>query len=398
MRRKPSTVISFLQNYPISNNYKYYDLHISTVREVGVVNVSFMKLAVLVCVVAMMSLAFYPETLAEPVLPDTPRADDSSAIKLHFKGQGFTTAPPRAGNSTEEKASASGKNIGGRKMGTMIGEWIFTARGDFQTQGAFTAALWASSDKGAKGGSFRLNVNLNGNNRLSFYSEKKEVSTPVKFSISETATLAVTAGTAVGIGLVWISDPNHFVGPSSGGDFLYGSSEHDSYITITLAGAPIVVNISKPEMEKDSIKLVANVTEALGMDPTTFFYKLIIVGPATVLPEHMGVPSISSSDNGTSVTWLWAARKSKAISGEYAITVSVSYDGNISFQNSSKVTITFQQAQTTDAFKNLASAGGGLLLPIIIIGIAAGVGGGGYVLFRAKKKKARLASELAEMA
>jgi hypothetical protein len=346
-----------------------------------------------------MSLAFYPTYFAEPVKPDPPRADEGGAIKLHFKGQGFTTAPPKAGNSTEEKATANGKNFGGRKMGTMIGEWTFITKKDIQIQGSFLCDLWASSDKGAKGASFRVNVNTNGNNRLSFYSDQKEVSTPVKFSISGSATLAIAAGTEVGIGLVWISDPNHFVGPSSGGNFLYGSSEHDSFVSITLASSPMVVCISKPEMEKDNVKMVINVTESLGMDPATFIYKLLIVGPATVLPEHLQGPTIAASENGTSVTWLWAARKSKALSGDYTVTATVSYDGNLTYQNSTKFIISFSQAQTVDAFKNLTSAGGGLLLPMIIIVIAAGAGGGSYAVIRSrKKKKARLARELAEMA
>jgi len=356
------------------------------------------RLTVLACVAAFISLAlFIPPAAADDDGPDPPLADESAAVKLHFKGQGFTTVPPKAGNSTEEEASAPGRNFGARRMGTMIGEWTFTARADFQIQGAFGAGLWASSDKGAKGVTFRLNVNLNGNNKLSFFSEQKDVSTPVKFSISDTATLSVPAGAQVGIGLVWISDPNHFVGPSSGGDFLYSSSEHDSFITVTLAAAPIAINLTKPVVEKDAVRITATLNESLGMDPTTFVYRLAIVGPATPKPDDIAPPIITSGDNGTTVSWLWSWKKSRASSGMYTLTASASYDGNLTYSIGMQVQIVFTQTTTTiDVLKSI-TGGNPIVLPIIIIVVAVAGGGGGFAAYRwSKKKKARAHLELSD--
>ncbi|MEM4728451.1 MAG: hypothetical protein QXH42_01635 [Thermoplasmata archaeon] len=323
-----------------------------------------------------------------------PAQDEGLQVTLHFKGQGFTTVPPSPGNTTEEYASAPGRLFGARRYGTEIGTWSFVSRQDFVIQGSFKAELWARSSEGAKNAGFRLNIFIGDQLVDYFFTSRQDVSSPVKFTITDSTTLSIPGGRTVGVGLVWLSDPNYFIGPSSGGDFLYGSADHDSFIVLTLSAPPLSVSLLEPEKEKSSIRLVASVNESLGMDTATLFYRLTVTGPASVSPDHISPPTISSSDNGTTVSWVWDIKKSKAQSGDYIFTVGASYDGQNYYTNSSRFTLRFEKEVAQGFFTN-PTAGNNLFITASFVVIVAGVAiAGGFIALRRRKRR-RLAKEIA---
>ena len=349
-------------------------------------------LAVLVFSVLMVGLTFYPQGAAERT--EQPKAGDGTAVILHFKGEGFTSAAPAPGNATEETKDCPGRSYGGRRSGSIIGEWAFTPTRDFQMQGSFKAELWAKSDSGAKNAGFRLNLYEGSNLYNGYFSERLDITTPHKFIISDTATLTCRAGVQVVVGLVWLSDPNYVVGPSSGGKFLYGGKDHDSTISITLADVPVAMNITSVEKERDAIKISSKVNESLGMPIDALTYSLMIQGPAAVAPGSISNPSVTGGENGTSVSWLWNFKNSKAQSGTYTLTMTVAYSNETSFTNASQVQITFEVAPVTDVIKNLTTGSNLFILIGVIALVAIAVAAVSFIMLRRRRlKKARLKSE-----
>ncbi|MGQ9582213.1 MAG: hypothetical protein ACUVV6_01705 [Thermoplasmatota archaeon] len=319
-----------------------------------------------------------------------PSQGEENQVTLYFKGQSFTTAQPSPGNATEESASANGRPFLARFYGTVIGEWSFICRQDIQIQGSFQATLWARSAEGAKNAGFRLNFYIGDNLMEDLYTNRQDVSGPTKFTISDSLTAAVPAGRTVKVGLVWLSDPNYIVGPSSGGEFIYGSADHDSSIVLTLASPPISLNISAPERERSSAKLVVTVNESLGMDPATLTYRIAISGPANVLPEHISAPVVFAGDNSTTVTWVWDLKKSRAQTGEYTFTASASYDGVTFYSNSSQYALKFETEPDQGFFSNPTS-GGNLLVTAAIIALVAVVVASSVFLVIRRRRKRRIA-------
>jgi hypothetical protein len=350
-------------------------------------------LSALVVSGVLLSVVFYPQGLAEP--PSPPAVGEPTGITMHFKGDKLTTVDPAAGNSTEEKASAQGRPWGARFSGTMIGEWSFLPRGDFKIQGAFKAELWGQSTQGARNAGFRMNFYVGSSLVRDMYSDRADVSSPHKFSISDSVTANVHAGVTVRVGLVWLSDPNFFIGPSSGGDFLYGSRDHDSRFAMTLSAVPVTMNVTGYEREgAGAVKINCRINESLGMDPNDLGYELMMTGPATILPEHIHRPIVAAGENGTMVSWRWNAKQSKAVSGTYTLTISVAYCNDTKITNATQLDISIPVEAKVDALKALTT-GNNLIFLVVIILVAAAAGGGGGMVYlrRRKRRRARLRAE-----
>ena len=351
--------------------------------------------AALVLAGVLLGVVFYPQSLAEPPEPrdPSPPAADTFTVTMHFKGEKLTTAEPSAGNATEEKATAAGRPWGARMYGTVVGEWAFLPRGDFEIQGAFKAEIWGQSTTGAKNAGFRLNFYV-GNTMWDMYTDRADVSSPHKFTVSSSVTANVHAGVTVRVGLVWLSDPNYFIGPSSGGDFLYGSMDHDSKISMTLSKAPVTMNVTGYERESGSVNIHARINESLGMDPTELGYELMIsAGPANVLPEHISLLPVVGGENGTMVTWRWNSKLSNAKSGLYTMSMTVIYSNDTKITNGTTLEIKFPVEQKADALAQLGQGNNPLIIGVLVI-IAVIAAIVSIVAWRRRKRKrARLRAE-----
>jgi hypothetical protein len=348
-------------------------------------------LAVLALVVMMLGLVFYPQGAAQGT--DGP-AEDATTIKMHFKGaDGLTTISPAAGNSTEETKNCNGKSWGSRRSGTIVGEWAFLPTGNLVVGGSFKADLWAKSDSGAKNAGFRININDGGNGVSNYFSDRMDLASPHKFTISGSLSHTFRAGNTFSAQLIWFSDPNYGVGPSSGGVFIYGSKDHDSLMEITLAAPPVTMNVTGVDREGSSFKVNAKVNESLGMPPDSITYGLAIQGPAVVTADHLSKPTVSSGDNGTSVSWLWNFRKSKAQTGMYTFTVTVAYSNESTFSNATQMIVKIDAQTTTPP--GLLSGGNStfsIILVVVVVVVACLVVA--FIFIRKRRvKKARLVVE-----
>lgn len=294
------------------------------------------------------------------------RASEGGVVTLHFKGSTLTPIPPTGGNASES-AQASGRAFGARWMGTSIGDWTLQMAGDLQIQGQFKAELWAKSDTGARNAGFRINIMINGNLEDSFFTDRKDVGpTPIKFTVSESLTLTVKGGDQFTVNLVWFSDPNRVVGPSGGGEFLYGCTATDSFVAFEVNNPPLIVNITDPEITNNDLTIKARIMDAIGADPGRIMYTLLIQGPTTPTPEHIEGPNIgSAAENGTEISWTWHWRKDKSKSGEYTVTITASYDGNATYSNSTRMELKFPEISGAEG----GFLGGGAGQSSIFIGI-----------------------------
>jgi len=366
-----------------------YDVHACMNRRgPRVVQMRIRGFAVLALTVLMLGLVFYPQGAAQKT--PAPDADEATAIKMHFKSEGLTTVDPAAGNSTEETKPCPGRNWGGRIYGTIIGEWGFVPAGPVKVAGSLKAELWAKSDAGAKNAGFRLNINSGGNS-WAFFSDRTTLSTPHKYTIADSMSGTLAAGSTVSAQLVWLSDPNYGAGPSGGGTFMYGSKDHDSMVQFTLSASPVSMNVTSVDKEGGNLKVNARVNESLGMPVDSLTYTLTIQGPATVAADHIAKPIVSAGDNGTSVSWLWSYKRSRAQSGLYTFTVIVAYCNDTSFSNATQVMI---RIDTQSQGSSPLALGGGSALPltivvIVIVAVICGVVGF-FVWRKLRLKKARL--------
>ncbi len=366
-------------------------MYACTVRKEAV-RVRMKTLSVLVLSCILLSMVFYPRSLAEP--PGPPAAGEPLAMTMHFKGDKLTTADPAAGNSTEEKASAAGRPYGARRTGTVIGEWAFLPKGDFQIQGSFKAELWGQSSQGAKNAGFRLNFYVGSTLVKGVFSDRADVSSPHKFMISDSVTATARAGQTVKCGLVWLSDPNYIVGPSSGGDFLYGSKDHDSKITMTLAGVPVTMNVTGYEHEKDAVKINCRVNESLGMDPNDLAYKLsVTAGPAQVQPGHIGKAFVAGGENGTIVSWIWDTKASHAQSGLYTMIITVAYSNDTMISNATQLEVKFPVEVKVTGLAAITSGTNLYIIVALVIAIIVS-GSLGFTMWRRRRRRrARLRAE-----
>ena len=281
-------------------------------------------------------------------------------VRLFFRGKALSPTTP-AGNGTEEKVACQGLLWGSKIKGSIIGQWSITVGGDTTVSGPIAISLWARSQAGAKQAGFRINLYRSGGNTQSFYTNRQDIAAnPVKFTASGTYSQQFNTGDTFDAQLVWLSNPQHGVGPSGGGDFIYGSGQFDSSLKVGFLEHPIAVtNISTPLVSAASIDIKAEFRDILSGDPATFKYGIVITGATTATPININAPEASSQGNMSSVTWTWNNKLDSAKSGVYTITVGISYDGNSTSSNSTQLTL---------KIPNKGGGGGGSILPNIGLG------------------------------
>jgi|GEM_PF-1496249 len=289
------------------------------------------------------------------------KADAKGAdVRLFFRGKAVTPTIP-TGNQSEEKVTCPGLAWGAKFKGSIIGKWSVTIGGDTTISGAIAVSLWARSTAGAKQAGFRINLYRSGGNTQSLYTNRQDIAAnPVKFTASGTYSQQFNTGDTFDVQLVWLSNPQHGVGPSGSGDFLYGNGQFDSNVKVSFNEHPIAItNITVPLVSAASLDVKAEFHDILGGDPSTMTYGISITGTTTAVPDHIDAPKASAQGNASAVTWTWDHKLDSAKSGIYTITVGVSYDGNSTSTNTTQLTI---------KIPTKGGGGGGSILPSLGMG------------------------------
>jgi len=362
-----------------------------------------MKLLSVVIAALFLTMSIWTPIAAAKSLPpkDSPaangqvRADTKGAeVRNFFRGSVLTPSRP-SGNSSAETKSCAGKAYGARMFGVTCGTWKMTVNGDTTVSGPASVTLWARSPAGAKNAGFRINMMRSGGNTQSLFTNRQTLGAePVKLTATGTYNQQFSHGDTFDVQLVWLSDPQHVVGPAGSGEFLFGNSAYDSNVKVAFQENPIAITcITAPLVSATTTTIKAEFKDILGADPATMDYDVSVSGATTATPANLGEASPSGgSGNTSSVSWEWKSKLDNAKSGQYTITVGISYDGNATSTNSTAITITFPT-------KSGGGGGGGLLnlkggnfpymLTIVIILIVVIVAIVAVVLKGKKKTKKR---------
>jgi hypothetical protein len=281
-------------------------------------------------------------------------------VRLFFRGKGLTPTVP-SGNQSEEKVACPGLAWGAKFKGSIIGKWSVTIGGDTTVSGSVSVSIWARSQGGAKSAGFRINMYRSGGNTQSLYTNRQDISAnPVKFTATGSYSQQFNTGDTFDVQLVWLSNPQHGVGPSGAGEFLSGNGQFDSSVKVSFNEHPIAVtNITIPTVSAESMDIKAEFRDILNGDPTTYFYGIAITGATTATPDHIDAAKASSQGNMSAVSWTWHHKMDSAKTGVYTISIGISYDGNSTSTNSTQLTIKIPVK---------GGGGGGSILPSLGIG------------------------------
>jgi hypothetical protein len=315
-------------------------------KTMKVLSVMIAALCILISIWSPIAAARSLPPKDSPADDDQVRAESKGAeVRTFFRGSVLTPSKP-TGNSSAETKACAGKAYGARMFGVPCGTWKMTVNGDTIVSGPASVTIWARSQAGAKNAGFRVNMMRNGdtgNSQALFTNRQTLGAEPVKLSATGTFNMQFTSGDTFDVQLVWLSDPQHVFGPAGSGEFLYGNAQYDSNVKIAFQSHPIsITNITAPVIALAATTIKAEFRDILGADPSTMVYSLSVSGATTATPANLGAPSPSGgTGNTSSVTWTWNAKLDNAKSGQYTITVAISYDGNATTTNSTALTITF---------------------------------------------------------
>ncbi len=281
-------------------------------------------------------------------------------VRLFFRGKALSPTTP-TGNGSEEKVNCPGLLWGSKIKGSPIGQWSITVGGDTTVSGPISISIWARSTAGAKQAGFRINLYRSGGNMQAFYTNRQDLAaTPVKYTASGSYSQQFNTGDTFDAQLVWLSNPQHGIGPSGAGEFLFGNGQFDSNLKVGFQTHPIAItNITVPMVSKESMDIKAEFRDILNGDPSTYTYGIVITGATTATPAHIDAPKASAQGNSSAVAWTWHHKMDGAKSGIYTITVGISYDGNSTSSNSTQLTVKIPAS---------GGGGGGSVLPNLGIG------------------------------
>jgi len=335
-----------------------------------------------------------PATIASPSVPAgqtfSPRdAGEGISLRLYFTGKTMGPEAPST-NGSGESTPAPGRVWGCNVFGTPIGTWSRILAGPVEIAGDLEVNLYAQSQSGAKDVGFRINMMKNGGETRDYYTNRQDVGpTPVLLTATGTYTQSFAAGDSLDIELVWISAPTYLIGPCGGGEFVYGSREVDSEVSLTFAAHPITIaNITVPEdkLTRQKLTVKTDFTDALGAVPEKLAYAIAISGATAASPALLKGPVTSVAGNVTTVSWEWDHAADKAKSGSYTIAVTIGYDANHSVTNATTLPLRFDRVKVPPTNP---IPGGDLGLIAIIGGVAAaGICIAAVVLIRRRQASA----------
>jgi hypothetical protein len=247
--------------------------------------------------------------------------------------------------------------------------------------GSFSCTLWVESMDSAKNAWFEVEVYRDSTLLAEFNSTRQDLSpTPTKIVISDMLNAELRAGESLDVQVYYYADliivPNKILPQAARASLLYGGGQYTSGISIITT--PLTIEILEPEIEPnvDYISFRATVKEAFDSDPGRMHPVL------TVTPPPKGEFKTYSNATGTktaegvlfNVDWEYVEDKAK--DGKYTVTLELSYDGNLTFSNTTSFELDVPEKAVTDISQTP-------IKPFIIIGVFVLVG---VLVFFAYKK------------
>jgi len=310
-----------------------------------------------------------PQSLAEGHRSDG--APERVPVNLNFDaGAMGDLVPSSVAKDPVEQVQALGNPI----TPYLVGRWTTNqVKFPLSVYGPFSCTLWAESQKGAKNAYFVVEITKGGAQVATINTSRQAIGTnPTRFELADTLNIELDTGETLTVTVNFYADLNVVAGtifPQPAQiTFLYGGAQYASKISITTL--PIVIEIPRPEFDGSSevISFSATVKEAFDTDPAKMNYSLTITPPVDCNMKTLSEVDTHETDEGTIFSVDWDYLKDKGKDGDYKITMAVSYDGNFSFTNSSKIYIEVPHKSVTNLNETpkqpliIGSAGIGVLL------------------------------------
>ena len=264
----------------------------------------------------------------------------------------------------------------------VVGRWATAdLKVPLSIYGAFSCTLWAESMDSAKNAWFEVEVYRDSTLLAEFNSTRQDLSTtPTKIVISDMLNVELRSGESLDVQVYYYADlmivPGKILPQAARASFLYGGGEYTSGIAIITT--PLTIEVIEPEVEPnvDYISFRASVKEAFDSDPGRMHPVL------TVTPPPKGEFKTYSNATGTKTAEGilfnvdWEYTEDKAQDGKYTVTLELSYDGNLTFSNTTSFELDVPEKAVTDISQTP-------IKPFIIVGVVVLVG---VLFFFAYKK------------
>ncbi len=332
----------------------------------------------LACLVVALNLAFLTLICAptmggsvEPVKNITP--DNNSTINMNIMLQVNESKPqpinlflygsvqgtevegrlsPMSPRNTTENFASPAWNFGGR-MGTawLIGIWSTNAlRSSMSISGDVSIKIWARGS--GQEVFFGMNFLLNGNDLgQDLWTDKSSVSGDTEFRASGTLNVDMNENDVLSVRIYGGTSAS----PNNNWEMVWGNPHYDTNIRINCA--PVILEVTPPIVTNDFVTFLAAAKEAFGIPLSAMSSTILVTNHGEI--ESLEGPNFSEGENGTIILWIWNFKADNARSGEYTITVILSYDGENEFLASG---IYFLELPEENE-----EGGLGWLIPVIII-------------------------------
>jgi len=219
--------------------------------------------------------------------------------------------------------------------------------------GAFSCTLWIESLDSAKNAWFKVNIYRDSTLLAEFNSTRQDLTpTPTKIVISDVLNVEIRSGESLDVQLYFYADliivPGKILPQAARVSFLYGGGEYTSGISIVTLPMTIVVIEPEVEISVDYISFRATVKEAFDSDPSRMNPTMTITPPEKGEFKTYSNATGTKTADGILFNVDWEFTKDKAKDGKYTVTLELSYDGNVTFSNTTSFELDVPEKTVTD--------------------------------------------------
>jgi hypothetical protein len=289
-------------------------------------------------------------------------------------GELRTDYPQNGSGNSAPPARYGGVNTP-RHWAWKIGEWYTVPFIRSMTvEVLVSGSLWATGN--AQDVCFYINIHHNGEEIQQIDTDSKNVAGECEFPFSGSLDerLEVTPGDTLAI---WI-----YGGCQMGSDYelSWGKTQHASQITFTCN--PMLLSINEPLISQEEVVFSATILDAF---LSNSLFGRITVTSSTTVTTLIG-PRFIHSANGTVISWAWDFKTDKGKSGDYTISISVSYTENeeSEFNTMGKYIIEFPR---TEKEESGILSGFEVLFPVIVIVVIIGISVVAYKIIKNKREE-----------
>ncbi len=304
-------------------------------------------------------------------------ATEPQSVTIFLRGSGdgqLTPEPPQ--NATENSARPPYYGGGRTTTAWLIGRWYTTQlKGRLSIDGDVSVKVWARGT--GQSVFFYVNLYKNDDQFAQIPTQEKSISGEAAFTGSDSASAEFGEGDVLG---VYVYGGCTF-SPNNNWEMVWGNEHFDTGFKVKIS--PISLGIEPPILNNDFVTFIATVNEVFGTPLSSLTTTFRVMNDVDVV--SISGPRFSELGNSSIIQWDWNYKTDKGKSGEYIITIILSYDGENEFRALGTYNLKFPKPEEDKGLFGEFP----WLLPLIIVIIIAVVA---VAVFRVVKGRRELAS------